>query len=104
VTRPDPHAAAPIGHAVRRTAAIRVAVIAPQGLRRSGLIEVFARLHPEFVIAPFDSIGDCVRLAARNLDLILYWPGADFRSDISLIMGVRLLRQAFDGVAVAVVA
>jgi hypothetical protein len=95
--------AAPIRHAFP-AAGTRVAMITPQGLGRRALIELFAKLHPAFVIAPFDSVADCIRLAATNLDLILYWPSAGALSDIALVKDVKALRQAFDGVAVAVLA
>jgi hypothetical protein len=100
---PDARTVVPIRHAFR-AAGIRVAMIMPQGLGRRGLIALFARLHPEFVIAPFDSVADCISLAAQNLDLILYWPSADTLSDIGLIKDVKALRQAFEAVAVAVLA
>ena len=81
---------------------INVGVIDRLQFSRDCLIRAFDAVHPDLCMVPFASIGDCVRAAPANLDLILYYSHDDGPFELLAVQQIKTLRQAFDDVPIIV--
>jgi DNA-binding NarL/FixJ family response regulator len=70
-------------------------------LTRECLTSSVSRLHPLFVIIPFDSVRDCARHAGRALDLIVYH-SHETDSHSGWLEDIALLRTTFASVQIVV--
>jgi DNA-binding NarL/FixJ family response regulator len=81
---------------------INVGVIDRLQFSRDCLIRAFDAVHPDLCMVPFASIGDCVRAAPADLDLILYYSHDDGPFELLAVQQIKTLRQAFDDVPIIV--
>jgi DNA-binding NarL/FixJ family response regulator len=79
---------------------LRVGLIDANRFSRDCLIRAFAECHREFLLFPFASIQDCIRLA--DVDLIMYYSHDDGPFEAVALSQVTAIRQALEGVPVIV--
>lgn len=75
---------------------IRVGLIDGLQLRRSQLIAMLAKTHPDLHTVGFPHVAACVGAATDCLDVILYYGLDDSSSLAGILQHVTQLREAFD--------